>query len=238
MTNRWQGHCSVEVIGDTGEMSNIDGLVKYPRTPHLPWSPGNTADDIVLDSIRHLEALTDVVVTEKLDGENTTMYRDHIHARSVDSRAHPSRDWLKRFHAAVKNDIPLDFRVCGENLYARHSIYYDLLPSYFLVFAIFERDVCLSWDDTADWCNLLGLQHVPVLYRGPWDENRIRDCWRSTSAFGAEQEGYVVRNASRFQFGEFGLNLAKFVRASHVTSEEHWMALELVPNRLVDGSGN
>ena len=216
-------------------MGNSNNLVKYPRTPHVPWSPGNTADDIVLDSIRHLESLVDVVVTEKLDGENTTLYRDHMHARSVDSRAHPSRDWLKRFHAGFRHDIPPNFRICGENLYARHSVYYDSLPSYFLVFAVFEHETCLSWDETAEWCKLLGLEHVPVLYRGPWNEAKIKSCWRGTSAFGAEQEGYVIRNASRFQFGDFGRNLAKFVRASHVTSEEHWMAQALVPNRLSGG---
>jgi len=58
----------VDGAGDTQRMGNSDNLVKYPRTPHVPWSPGNTADDIVLDSIRHLESLVDVVVTEKLDG--------------------------------------------------------------------------------------------------------------------------------------------------------------------------
>jgi hypothetical protein len=31
--------------------------VKYPRTPHLPWSPGRTGDDILLDSVQHLENL-------------------------------------------------------------------------------------------------------------------------------------------------------------------------------------
>lgn len=57
---------------------------KYPRIPHLPWSPGRLEDDIALDSIEHLERLEDVVVTEKLDGENTTLYHDYLHARSVD----------------------------------------------------------------------------------------------------------------------------------------------------------
>lgn len=36
-----------------------------------------------------------VVITEKMDGENTTLYRDGLHARSLDSRHHPSRNWVK-----------------------------------------------------------------------------------------------------------------------------------------------
>ncbi len=106
--------------------------VKYPRTPHLPWSSGRAEDDIALDSIEHLERLEDVVVTEKLDGENTTLYHDYLHARSIDSKSHPSRDWIKRFHAKVRYDIPEDFRICGENMYAKHSIFYDALTTYYI----------------------------------------------------------------------------------------------------------
>ena len=65
--------------------------VKYPRTAHLPWSPGATADDIYQGKLSSFEGKY-VVVTEKMDGENTTLYRDYMHARSVDSRFHPSRN--------------------------------------------------------------------------------------------------------------------------------------------------
>lgn len=46
----------------------MDDRVKYPKTMHLPWSPGLQNDDRVianLDAFRGHE----VVVTEKLDGE-------------------------------------------------------------------------------------------------------------------------------------------------------------------------
>ncbi|MGC5412734.1 RNA ligase family protein, partial [Streptomyces sp. DT225] len=56
----------------------------YPRTPHLPWSPGATSDDVRMTDLAAL-AGTEVVVTEKLDGENTTLYADGLHARSLDS---------------------------------------------------------------------------------------------------------------------------------------------------------
>ncbi len=90
--------------------------VKYPRTPHLPCSQGRAKDDIALDSIEHLERLEDVVVTEKLDGENTTLYHDYLHVRSIDSKSHPSGDWIKRFHAKIRYDIPKDFRIYAEHL--------------------------------------------------------------------------------------------------------------------------
>ncbi|MFE9924807.1 RNA ligase family protein, partial [Streptomyces sp. NPDC005774] len=47
--------------------------VHYPRTPHLPWSPGAASDDIRAGDLSGLRG-REVVVTEKLDGENTTLY--------------------------------------------------------------------------------------------------------------------------------------------------------------------
>lgn len=210
--------------------------VKYPRTPHLPWSPGRSGDDILLDSIQHLEKLKDVVVTEKLDGENTTLYRDYLHARSVDSRSHASRNWLKRFHAEMSYKIPGDMRICGENLFAKHSIFYNALTSYFYVFAIFQNDACLSWDETVEWCQKLELDPAPVLYRGKWDEKKIRACWRGASFYGDEQEGYVVRNAASFSFADFKLNVAKYVRASHVQTTKPWRRDAIISNQLAKNS--
>ena len=116
-----------------------DYRVKYPRTHHFSWSPGRSRDDLVLDGVGHFEAMESVVVTEKLDGENTTLYRSHSHARSLDSKSHPSRNWLKAFHATISYKIPEDVRVCGENVFAQHSIGYGSLTTYFYVFSIFRN---------------------------------------------------------------------------------------------------
>lgn len=208
--------------------------VKYPRTPHLPWSVSKTSDDITLSHIHHFEQLKDIVVTEKLDGENTTLYRNHIHARSLDSKGHHSRDWIKRLHAEIRFDIPDGFRICGENVFAKHSIFYDKLTTYFYAFAIFEGNVCLSWAETVEWCKLLNLEIVPVLYRGKWNEVAIKACWMGTSTFGPEQEGYVVRNAQRFAFPDFSKNVAKYVRSNHVSTDNHWMYQTITRNKQVD----
>jgi hypothetical protein len=205
---------------------------KYPRTPHLPWSPGKSGDDRIIESITLLSQLEDILVTEKLDGENTTLYRDHLHSRSLDYQPHPSRDWVKRLHAQICSDIPESFRICGENVFAKHSIFYRSLTTYYFVFAIFQDATCLSWPETVEWCQLLGLKTVPVLYRGWWDEEAIKSCWRGISVFGDEQEGYVVRNANRFKSLDFQDNVAKYVRAQHVKTSQHWLSETLIPNQL------
>lgn len=204
--------------------------IKYPRTPHLPWSPGATSDDRMLATVDHFVG-QDVVVTAKMDGENTTLYRDHIHARSLDSKPHPSRDWVKGLWSRIRHDIPEGWRVCGENLYAVHSIEYRNLPSYFMVFSIWDHDRCLGHDDTVEWCGLLGLEMVPVLYRGLWNEQLIRGLWTPLYQ-GDELEGLVVRVSREFRFAEFSRSLAKYVRINHVQTDQHWMQDQVRPNSL------
>ena len=75
-------------------------LVKFPRTFHMPFSPGATSDDKILKSLDHFIGL-EVVVTEKVDGENTTFTRTRTHARSVDSANHWSRAPMKRLHSEL-----------------------------------------------------------------------------------------------------------------------------------------
>ena len=117
---------------------------KYPRTFHIPGSPGATSDDKVLSNLDHFEG-QEVVITEKMDGENTTIYPDYLHSRSLDSNNHPSRNWVKRLQGEIGYKIPKGLRICGENVFAQHAISYDKLPSYFLVFSIWEGNTCLSW---------------------------------------------------------------------------------------------
>lgn len=205
-------------------------LVKYPRTYHLPWSPGLQNDDRRIEDLTGFEGQR-VVVTEKMDGENTTLYQHHLHARSLDSRHHPSRNWVKALHGQVAHHIPPGWRVCGENLFAKHSIAYANLTSYFLVFNIWdEPGVCLSWHETKEYCQLLELETVPVLYEGPWNEDTIRGLGDQLSC--ERQEGYVVRRAGQIQPENFGKEVAKYVRAGHIQTDAFWMNQPVVPNTL------
>lgn len=201
---------------------------KYPRTFHLPWSLGATSDDKILKSIEQFFGKY-VVMTQKMDGENTTISRDYYHARSLDSVDHPSRHWLKGMWGNMSYEIPEGWRICGENLYAEHSIRYDNLESYFQVFSIWnENNKCLSWDDTVEWCKLLGLCHVPVIWKGIFDEQFLRNYTFDTE----KQEGYVIRIVDEFDYNDFSKSVAKFVRPSHVTTDEHWMNKKIIPNEL------
>ncbi len=216
--------------------------IKYPRTLHLPWSDTIGPDgDHVLASAE-VFAGQEVVVTEKLDGENTTIYRDHQHARSLDSGHHISRGWVKNFGARIGPHIPDDVRINGENMFALHSIAYDDLPSYFLVFAVWRGETLLAWDESADLCAQIErdggekLPLAPVLYRGVWNEKTVRALYDvdnpSASRFGPASEGYVVRLARALNRDEWERGIAKYVRPRHVQSGSHWMLKPVEKNGL------
>lgn len=204
----------------------------YPRTRHLPWSPGATADDLRVTDLSGLRG-REVVVTEKLDGENTTLYADGLHARSLDSAHHPSRTWVKALQARIGRAIPAGWRVCGENMFARHSIAYDDLESYFYGFSVWDgQGRCLDWDRTVVFLRGLGVPVPRVLWRGVFDERALR----ALRLDPGRQEGYVVRVADGFGAQEFGERVAKWVRAGHVRTDTHWMHAAVVENELGAGA--
>jgi ATP-dependent RNA circularization protein (DNA/RNA ligase family) len=172
-----------------------------------------------------------IVITEKMDGENTNMYSDRIHARSIDSKHHDSRNWVKGLWGRIKNEIPEGWRICGENLYAKHSLYYEGLPSYFMVFSIWnEKNECLSWVDTLDICSMLNLITVPVIGVGIYDEAYLKELPNKMDL--GKQEGFVIRNIEKFHYDNFSENVGKWVRPKHVTTDQHWMFSAITPNKL------
>ena len=202
--------------------------VHYPRTPHLPWSPGAASDDVRAGDLSPLHG-REVVVTEKLDGENTTLYADGLHARSLDSAHHPSRAWVKALQGRIQAQIPRGWRVCGENLFARHSIAYADLESWFYGFSVWDGDGrCLDWDRTVRFLRRLGVPVPRVLWRGVFDERALRALRLDT----ARQEGYVARTVEGFGQDEFGQRVAKWVRGGHVQTDTHWMHAAVVENGL------
>lgn len=204
--------------------------IKYPRTYHLPFSEGRSSDDKILKSLEHLEG-EEIVLTEKMDGENTSLYPDRMHARSLDSQHNYTRDWVKRMHSVICHEIPAGWRFCGENLAYYHSIHYKDLDSFFYLLSIWNEDnVCVSWDDTVQWAWLLDLAQPKVFYRGVFS---IDEMLKLKDSLDPEKvEGFVGRFTRSFPYNEYGKNVFKYVRAGHVNAgAEHWLKTTY-PNEL------
>lgn len=221
-----------KVLNEGGVLGLFIKYVKYPRTYHLPFSEGFVKDDRVLTSTDHFDG-KEVVVTVKMDGENTTMYNDHIHARSLDACRDASRSWVKGFHSKIAFEIPEGWRICGENMYAAHSIHYNNLKSFFYGFSIWNgQNTCLSWDESVEWFSLLGIVPVPVLYRGIWNLDIMKNMYKPEFE-GGKCEGFVVRLVDAFHYRNFKTSVAKYVRKDHITTDDHWRRT-WKPNSLLE----
>lgn len=174
-----------------------------------------------------------VVVTIKMDGENTTIYPDgYIHARSLDGNSYEWQNWLKSKVWSFCQKLEEGERIMGENLYAKHSIGYKFknIDETFQVFGIaYElngEDTMASWEYIRQFCEILGLHHVREIYKGVYNKDKIMKAFENTKKELAEQgqdiEGFVVRNAEPFLIRDFSKNVAKFVRANYVQTDKHW----------------
>ena len=191
--------------------------MKYARTYHLTWTKSATKDDKILSNIDSFKN-KELIYLEKLDGENQVLSRKSIHARSEDGFGKPWQTYMTRFWNIIRYDIPEDMYICGESLYAIHSIEYQTLPTCFFVFGILVGENYLGWDEVKYWCELLGLDTVPEIYKGEICELPIPN----KSNFGKVCEGYVVRNFNEFKWNDFKDNVAKVVRENHVQTNERW----------------
>ncbi len=197
----------------------------------MPWSPGLHGDDRKVTSMDQFKDRR-VIVTKKMDGENTSMYRSHFHARSVDSVNHSSRNLVKAFWGRLCGDIPEGWRLCGENLYARHSIVYDELVGYFYGFSIWnETNHRLCYEETVEWFNLLGIPMPEVLYDGVYNEEKIKALSKTLNW--EKDEGWVLTVADQIHYSEFKDLVVKLVRKDHVLTSPHWMhGRGIIPNKL------
>lgn len=137
---------------------------KYPRTLHLEGSKGiKEPDALPLSSIagKHL------VIEEKMDGSMVSLSFDRsgtLYIRHRNQEATGSEfDLLKSWTASIEMDL-LDmledrYVMYGEWLFAKHTIFYDQLPHYFLEYDVYDRRNN-TWLDITNRNILLDRRHI------------------------------------------------------------------------------
>lgn len=217
-------------------------LVKYPHTRYLTFTPG--FDKLDVDECGYMEITNmynkPLVITMKMDGSNVKLTSEIVTARNGHSAGHKSFDFLKSKHASFKHLIPPHINVFAEWLYAKHSIHYtnDLaLDDILLVFAVYDGITQLwgGWEDVQRVAASLNLKTVPVLtlisFPSNWEcEPKITKIGNDVIKKG--HEGIVIRSLYPYHWSKFGENVAKYVRANHVTSSKHWKEMEIVKNEV------
>jgi hypothetical protein len=202
---------------------------KYPRTPHVSWSPGLTRDERRLKST-HLLIGKPIVITEKLDGSNVCFQHEAVFARSHNGPlSHPSFNWLKSYHASIRSTIAAGLSAFAEYCYAVHSIAYTSLPSSTFLFGVRNDPECrwLSWPEVEAQAAAMGIPTSPVLFTGTVNSEQELERLTTSlalrgSVYGGDCEGVVVRTVEGYSDDAFSASLAKWVRAGHVQTDDHW----------------
>jgi RNA ligase len=205
---------------------------KYPRTLHFPFSPGASNDDRIAP---HFDTLLNlpIVITEKLDGENTCINTRGVFARShVSPTQNPWASYLWEKWNVLHNQLD-NLELFGESLYAIHSIEYTSLDEYYFLFAIRQEGTWLSWEKVKLYADILQLPTVPVLFEGIINsaselEKLIQELVGKPSCLSDEDlgvspcEGVVARVAEDFDNADFSKSVLKWVRKNHIQTDEHW----------------
>ena len=162
-------------------------IIKYPRTQHLEGSRLQQGDeDLSQIPFKNIKGKY-LVIEEKIDGANTAISFDDEGNLLLQSRGHYLTGGYRERHynllkqwASIHKDefykvLGSRYIMYGEWLYAKHSIYYDMLPHYFLEFDVYDREnkVFLSTTARQNLLKDLPIASVPILATGKFD--RIED---------------------------------------------------------------
>ena len=155
-------------------------MQKYPRTPHLEGSCLQPGDED-LNRIPFGEiAGRPLVVEEKCDGANSAVSFGAEGELLLQSRGHYltggyrerhyqlMKNWAAAHRGELYALLGKRYIMYGEWLYAKHTVFYDRLPHYFLEFDILDRETGLFLDTPSRRRILAGssVVSVPVLGEG------------------------------------------------------------------------
>lgn len=154
-------------------------IYKYPRTRHVEGSRlqiGDTPDDKPIKELagQHL------IVEEKLDGANSAVSFDMEGNLLLQSRGHflmgggrerhfaLFKTWAAAHAHVFQPVLGHRFVMYGEWMYAKHTVFYDQLPHFFMEFDVMDRDNAVFLSTQARRSLLAGLpvMPVPVVHEG------------------------------------------------------------------------
>lgn len=224
----------------------ITDFFRFPHTPHIAWlGEGVPRDDKVLSAAEVSALLSgEVVIEEKLDGANLGLSLDASGAVRAQNRGqyleapHVGQfarlpAWLAQHEAGLCAVLRPELMLFGEWCAARHSLAYERLPDWFLLFDVFDRDAGQFW--SVPRRNALaveaGLLTVPTIQRGVTTVKALVDgiqSWPSRYREGV-LEGVVIRRESAM----WCESRAKLVRPDFTQAiDSHWRKRAIEWNRV------
>ena len=130
----------------------MDQIYKYPRTRHLEGSRKQSGDEDLKNVAFSEIGGKYLVLEEKVDGANCGISFDSSGKMYLQSRGHYLNGgygekqfdlfklWAGCFEEKLRSLLGDRYVMYGEWLYAKHTVFYDCLPHYFMEFDIFDKE--------------------------------------------------------------------------------------------------
>ena len=216
---------------------------KFPSTPHIAILPGvDVRGDKVFSEIEREAFLEhNILVEEKIDGANLGISFDSDGSIRVQNRGtylslpgegqwKKLESWLRPRMETLFENLEDRFLLFGEWCYARHSIFYDHLPDWFLAFDVydkkFEKFLSVEWRNR--FLKALEIHQVPLLAQGNFSFSEILGLLSQSRFADSPAEGIYLR----FDQGDWLVQRAKLVRSDFIQSiGEHWLRSSIKANK-------
>lgn len=230
----------------------MNTFFRFPHTPHITWlGIGGLRYDKLLSRHEVEELLSgEVIIEEKVDGANIGFSLDEKGELQVQNRGSfleqpyggqfsRLNDWLGQFTSQMESHLTENLIVFGEWCAARHTIQYDHLSDFFLLFDIYDKLEGKFWSVSRrnEWSQKVGIHTVPQIDKGCFSSDSLQDLLHSTKSFFREgpPEGIIVRNDDTLWNRVRG----KLVQAEFVqTIETHWSSRQIEWNGLASLPNN
>jgi len=219
-------------------------FVKWPKTYRILVPQINIRGKHFLSDSDTKKLLNgNVTISEKADGANVGVIKTKDNFRLqkrgslVDIGEHEQFNMFKAWSQINYNklmQIPKDTILYGEFMYAKHTIFYDMLPDYFLAFGWLDckTNKFARHNDMEELCDRIGLHTVQLIEQtSNIHKDELFDLIPNPSAYGHEQaEGLVVYNFKQQIRGK--VVLKKF--QDSMDHDGHWATKKITKNIVSD----
>ena len=130
----------------------MEMIFKYPRTRHLEGSRKQQGDqDLKAVPFKEISGRY-LVLEEKIDGANCGISFEADGRMYLQSRGHflnggygerqfdLLKSWAAMYQDSLREILGSRYVMYGEWMYAKHTVFYDMLPHYFMEFDIFDKE--------------------------------------------------------------------------------------------------
>ena len=218
-------------------------IFKYPRTAHIEGSKLQPGDEDMINLPFEKIKGRNIVIEEKVDGANSGIsYYDKL---LLQSRGHYLtggyrerhfdlfKTWANNWSNQFKDVLGERYVMYGEWLFAKHTVFYDKLPHYWMEFDIYDTETETYLDTPRRQEMLKSLpfvESVKVLFEGKLENKEDLYKYITKSYFITDNYKDTLTNLSKDQ----GLDSSKILNETDLSGLMEGLYIKVEENGIVE----